>query len=116
LSEVCSSETSETVESRDGIDPERWLDRYGDMLFGYAVSRLGRLDEAEDAVQETLLGALASRESYSGRASERNWLMGILKHKVIDQLRQRHHHRAASQAAMEEAERELDSFFDRWGH
>lgn len=55
--------------------------------------RLGRADEAEDAVQEALLGAVtASRDAeraFAGRSAERTWLIGILRHKVLDTLRRR---------------------------
>jgi RNA polymerase sigma-70 factor (TIGR02943 family) len=42
---------------------------------------------AEDLVQETLLAALKGRSRYSAAASERTWLMAILRNKVIDQRR-----------------------------
>mgnify|MGYP001022747678 CR=1 FL=1 len=44
---------------------------------------------AEDAVSETLLAALAKPQSFGNRSQLKTWLVGILKHKVIDQLRQR---------------------------
>lgn len=44
---------------------------------------------AEDAVSETLLAALAKPQSFGNRSQLRTWLVGILKHKVIDTLRQR---------------------------
>lgn len=69
------------------IDPEDWVDRYGDHLYSYALFRLGDHALAEDAVQETFMAALRSRESFSGRSSERTWLTGILKHKIVDCIR-----------------------------
>jgi RNA polymerase sigma-70 factor (ECF subfamily) len=42
---------------------------------------------AEDLVQETFLAALKSQNSFSGRSSERTWLVGILRHKIYDHLR-----------------------------
>ena len=71
------------------LNPERWLEEHGDVLFRYALARLGNVEAAEDLVQETLIAALEGREAYAGRASERNWLMGILKHKVHDAHRRR---------------------------
>ena len=68
-------------------DPEGWVDRHGDGLYRYALVRLRDPDRAADVVQETFLHALRARESYSGRSTERTWLVGILKHKVVDQLR-----------------------------
>ena len=44
---------------------------------------------AEDAVSETLLAALAKPQSFAQRSQLRTWLVGILKHKVVDLLRQR---------------------------
>ena len=68
-------------------DPGRWLQDYGDALFRYALRRLHNTAHAEDVVQETLLAAFQARTSYSGRASEKTWLTGILKHKIIDFIR-----------------------------
>lgn len=77
--------TSDT-NSRE-LDPARWLEDYGDLLFRYAFRKMRDTAQAEDLVQETLLAALQNRESYSGRASEQTWLVGILKHKIIDLIR-----------------------------
>ncbi len=68
-------------------DPETWVDRYGDSLYRYALLRLRAPDLAADVVQETFLEALRARESFAGRSSERTWLIGILRHKIIDQMR-----------------------------
>jgi len=68
-------------------DPETWVDRYGDSLYRYALLRLRAPDLAADVVQETFLEALRARHSFAGRSSERTWLIGILRHKIIDQLR-----------------------------
>jgi RNA polymerase sigma-70 factor (ECF subfamily) len=69
------------------VDPEGWVDRHGDGLYRYALLRLRAPEKAADVVQETFLEALRSRESYAGRASERTWLIGILRHKIVDQIR-----------------------------
>lgn len=67
--------------------PETWLDEHGSALYRYALLRLRDPHKAEDAVQETLLAALAARERFTGGASVRTWLTGILKHEVMDQFR-----------------------------
>jgi RNA polymerase sigma-70 factor (ECF subfamily) len=56
--------------------------------------RLARLQlasdaDAEDAVQETLLGALRGWAGYERKSSLRSWLTGILRFKIIDAIRQR---------------------------
>ena len=38
-------------------------------------------------MQETLLAAVRSREKFGGRSSERSWLVGILKNKIVDYYR-----------------------------
>ena len=64
-----------------------WLDQHGDYLFKYAIFRLRDDTAAEDAVQETFLAALKAYDKFEGRGSERTWLVGILKHKIIDHFR-----------------------------
>ncbi len=44
---------------------------------------------AEDTVSETLLAALESKTVFEGRSKLKTWLIGILKHKIIDCLRAR---------------------------
>jgi RNA polymerase sigma-70 factor (ECF subfamily) len=44
---------------------------------------------AEDAVQETLLAALQAQRNFSGDSSEKTWLVGILKHKIVDLIRKK---------------------------
>lgn len=68
-------------------DPAEWLDRHGDALYRYAYVRTRNASLAEDLVQDTLLAALAAARSYSGAASERTWLIAILKNKLIDHQR-----------------------------
>lgn len=67
--------------------PEAWVVRYGDDLFRFALKRLQKLDIAEDLVQETFLEALRSIETFQGTSSEKTWLTGILKHKIVDHIR-----------------------------
>lgn len=66
---------------------EKWLDEHGTALYRYALLRLRDPDKAEEAVQETLLAALQAYATYSGGSSLRTWLIGILKHKILDQFR-----------------------------
>src|SRR5215831_10777658 len=73
--------------SRSLPDPDEWLSRYGDALYHFALARLRRPHDAEEAVQETLLAALRARDQFEGRSHPRTWLMGILKRKVVDRLR-----------------------------
>lgn len=64
-----------------------WLEQHGDYLYKYAVFRLRDATAAEDVVQETFLAALKAYAKFEGRGSERTWLVGILKHKIMDHFR-----------------------------
>ena len=76
-----------TTSDTTSADAGRWLNEHGDYLFKYASFRLRDDTAAEDAVQETFLAALKAYEKFEGRGSERTWLVGILKHKIIDHFR-----------------------------
>lgn len=92
--------------SDEEFNPEVWVAEHGDLLYRYAYTRLRNAAAAEDVVQETFLGALKARDRFQAGQSVRGWLMGILKHKVVDQMR-----RSARQVQLddEEATRLLES-------
>jgi len=69
------------------LDPQQWLTEHGDILYRFAMQRAQNEDLAADLVQETLLAAWKSKDSFSGNSTIRTWLVGILKHKWIDYLR-----------------------------
>jgi len=94
--------------------PEAWVDAYGDVLYRYALSRLQSPASAEDVVQETFLAAMKSRERFTGGSSERTWLIGILKHKIIDFIRKESRERPYED--VEAAEATEEQFFDKKGH
>ena len=68
-------------------DPHRWVDEHGDCLYRYALVRVRTPEVAEDLVQETLLVAVRSQDKFAGRSSQRSWLVGILKNKIVDHYR-----------------------------
>lgn len=69
-------------------DPASWVDEHGGYLFRFALHRVGCVETAEDLVQETFLAALRSARSFEGRSSFRTWLTGVLRHKIVDRMRQ----------------------------
>ena len=70
-------------------NPENWVDEYGDYLYRYALSRVKDPIIAEDLVQETFLAALKARHNFQGRSTARTWMIAILKHKIVDYIRQK---------------------------
>ena len=82
-------QTSTPQSTSRAASAEGWLDEHGDALFRFALLRVGQREIAEDLVQETLVAALKARDSFAGASSERTWLIGILKRKVVDVFRRR---------------------------
>lgn len=63
-------------------------DRHSATAFGLALRMCRDRSDAEDAVQETFLSVLRASASFDpSRGSVRNWLLGILRHRVIDVCR-----------------------------
>lgn len=83
--------------------PADWVDRHGDALFWYAMLRVRESELAEEVVQETFLAALSAQKSFRTDSSERTWLIGILKHKIVDHFR-----RDSRRSGREEAASSLD--------
>ena len=98
---------------KPSLMPETWLDRHGDALYKFALMRLRDESAAEEMVQETLLAALQSYEKFAGQSSERTWLIGILKHKIIDHFRRVSRQRQYSPD--EDREFEHDEIFQQSG-
>jgi len=71
-----------------------WVEAHADYLFNFAVGQVRDTGVAEDLVQETFLAAVKSQNNFSGRSSERTWLVGILRHKIYDYLRRHCRERA----------------------
>lgn len=69
------------------LKPETWVDRYADYLFNYTIVRVNDSVIAEDLVSETFYAGLRSKDNFKGEASERTWLVAILKRKIIDHYR-----------------------------
>ncbi len=63
------------------------IEQHRTYLLRYASLQLRDAGAAEDAVQDTLIAALEGRDRFSGKSSVKTWLTGILKHKLIDQMR-----------------------------
>ena len=57
---------------------DRLVERYRPRLLRFAVSKLGDVQRAEDAVQEALLAAFTARNSYDNRFAFSTWLWTIL--------------------------------------
>ena len=68
-------------------DLHQQLQTHRPLLLKFAMRQLRNPAWAEDAVSETLLAALAKPTAFEQRSQLRTWLVGILKIKVLDQMR-----------------------------
>jgi RNA polymerase sigma-70 factor (ECF subfamily) len=80
-------------------------------LLRYASLQLRDAHAAEDAVQETLLAALAGEAAFGGRSNLRTWLTGILKHKIVDAIR-----RLSRETAVAPDDPGFEELFNERGH
>lgn len=80
-----------------------------DML-KFAQLQLRDAAMAEDAVQEALAAALTGERSFSGRSALKTWVFGILRNKIVDQIRR--NSRTTNISALGDDEREMDQAFD----
>jgi len=78
---------NQTISEAANAVATNWVETHGDYLFNFAIGQVRDTSVAEDLVQETFLAALKSQDNFSGRCSERTWLVSILRHKLYDHLR-----------------------------
>lgn len=82
--------SSETIQQGGTCSREQVLlastEHYSFML-RLARTQLYSPTDAEDVVQEAVVAALQSWHTYEGRSSLKAWLLGILKYKIIDQIK-----------------------------
>lgn len=92
--------------------PDTWVDRYGDSLYRYALTRVADAIACEDLVQETFLSALKGYKDFKGAATEKTWLFAILKNKIIDYYRRQ----AVSRIELTEPDNSDEEWFDENGN
>jgi RNA polymerase sigma-70 factor (ECF subfamily) len=106
-----SANSGLSIHAPDGEELEQ-LRAY---LLRYAMLRLRDPALAEDAVQETLLSALDARSGYSGQSAYRTWVVGILKHKIIDMTRKSAREQPLATEKDESESDAIDALFDANG-
>jgi len=85
-------------------------------MIKFSTMQLGDSHQAEDAVQEALIGALRNATSFRGRAALKTWIFAILKNKIADTLRQKQRSVNVSSLQREGDENEdFSELFDRKG-
>jgi len=106
------------IAAMPGPNPETWVDEHGDYLYSYALLRLRQRELAEEMVQETFLAALKSYKNFARQSSERTWLVGILKHKIVDHFRRASRERPVADFEIyfddDDAFRKSGEWVDHW--
>jgi len=69
------------------LNPENWIRDYQEYLVNFARKKVSDQGIAEDLVQDTFLSVWAARARFRGHCSEKTWLVGVLKNKIIDHYR-----------------------------
>ena len=69
------------------LDPNKWVDLHSNYMYNYTITRVNNHELAKDLVQETFFSSLKAMKNFKGQASERTWLISILKRKIIDHYR-----------------------------
>jgi RNA polymerase sigma-70 factor (TIGR02943 family) len=87
-------------------DFARTVESLRPQLMRFARAQLRNEAWAEDAVGDTLLAALAKPQAFGGQSQLKTWLIGILKHKLIDQIRR---HRREVSITTHEDEQDVDA-------
>src|SRR5690242_15733608 len=92
------------------------LERHRPYLLRFALLQLRDRSAAEDAVQEALLAAIQGAERFAGQSSPRTWLIGILKHKIVDSIRKAARERPGESSSEADGAENPDAFFADDGH
>lgn len=98
-------------EHPDTLEPDQWVDHYGDLMYRYALSRVSDPATAQDLVQEALVAAVQSFKRFKGQSSIKTWLVAILKRKVVD-----HYRRSSTRQATVDIDSVVERQFDERGH
>tara|TARA_B100000795_G_scaffold91023_1_gene66325 strand:+ start:23020 stop:23571 length:552 start_codon:yes stop_codon:yes gene_type:complete len=82
------------------INEDQWVDRYSDYLYNYTIVRVNDHEVAQDLISETFFAGLKSASDFRGEASERTWLISILKRKIVDYYRKRSSNKGSAEIHM----------------
>lgn len=91
------------------IDKEFLAEIRRDMI-KFATLQLRDDALAEDVVQEALMGAMANVQGFAGKAALKTWVFSILRHKIVDQIRQKS--RTTNISALSPEEESMDQAFE----
>jgi len=108
---------SETVKQSGSLLADTaFLEDVRKQMVKFATLQLGDSHQAEDAVQEALVGALKNAASFGGRAALKSWMFAILKNKIADSFRYKQKVVNVSSLTQNDDDSDMSELFDRKGH
>ena len=91
------------------LNPKDWVKNYADYLYNHAMYKTRNSALSEDLVQDTFVSAYKGKDNFKGTASEKTWLVTILKNKIIDHYRKASTRKQINVSQLGDA---ADYFFD----
>ncbi|MBI1890290.1 MAG: sigma-70 family RNA polymerase sigma factor [Burkholderiales bacterium] len=85
-------------------------------LLRFALLQLRNESLAEDVVQDTLIAVLEKPDGFAGQSTLRTYVIGIMKHKIVDLLRSSQRWRQLDVGEGESEEDVIDALFRADGH
>ena len=104
----------EPIRAGRGPTTEALLE-HGNALLRYALARVGDMATAEDLVQDTLVTAVGKLSEFAGGSTLRTWLVGILRHKILDHYRWKERHPADQPEREDDRDGEPEPWFTAHG-
>ncbi|MBR3840030.1 MAG: RNA polymerase sigma factor [Erysipelotrichales bacterium] len=81
---------NKTAQLANGV--EEIMDIYGNMLFRMCLIRLGNANDAEDAVQETMIKYVQKNPYFKDAEHQKAWLIRVASNKCKDIIRLKNKH------------------------
>ena len=95
------------------LDPNKWVQLYGDYLYSIAMLKTHTKETAEDLVHETFISGLKAQKKFRGDSSEKTWLTSILNNKIIDYYRKKDVQKRAQEELWHADEQFYSNFFQK---
>ena len=111
-------QTKDEAEKQDSslLTDTVFLEDVRKQMLKFATLQLGDSHQAEDAVQEALVGALKNAASFGGRAALKSWMFAILKNKIADSFRYKQKVVNVGSLTQSDDDSDMSELFDRKGY
>jgi RNA polymerase sigma-70 factor (ECF subfamily) len=98
------------------VSLHRQLEAMRPALVRFAILQLRNETLAEDVVQDALIAVLEKPERFAGQSALRTYVIGIMKHKIVDALRASRRERPIEISDVQSDDDVIDALFSADGH